>query len=94
MLRPLPPIHQHLGEARGAHDWADHEWVAPWMRDIVGVVLVEGDGRLGPSKPCQGGEGVNNIHLLLRCSGTVDRSHHLLPMVLSVLVLLVVAPLG
>ena len=48
------PIYQHLGEARGAHDWADHERVAPQMRDTVGVVfLVEGDGRLGPSDTCQ-----------------------------------------
>jgi hypothetical protein len=23
------PVHQHLGEACGAHDRADHEWVAP-----------------------------------------------------------------
>ena len=29
------------------------------------VFLVEGDGRLGPPKPCQDGEGVDGIHLLL-----------------------------
>ena len=23
------PVHQHLGEARGAHDWANHKQVAP-----------------------------------------------------------------
>jgi hypothetical protein len=36
------------------------------MRDTVGVIfLVKGDGHLGPSKPCQGGKGVDSIHLLL-----------------------------
>ena len=29
------------------------------------ISFVEGDGHLGPSEPCQGGEGVNGIHLLL-----------------------------
>jgi hypothetical protein len=29
------------------------------------ILLVEGDGHLGPSEPRQGGEGVNNVHLLL-----------------------------
>jgi hypothetical protein len=48
------------------HDMADQVWVAPWMRDGIGVVLlVEGDGRLGPSEPCQSGEGVTGAHLLL-----------------------------
>jgi hypothetical protein len=45
---------------------ADYEWVAPRMRDTIGVVLlVEGDGRLGPSDPRQSDEGVNDIYLLL-----------------------------
>jgi len=36
------------------------------MRDVIGVIfLVKGDGRLGPSEPHQGGEGVNSVHLLL-----------------------------
>jgi hypothetical protein len=36
------------------------------MRDAIGVIfLVEGDGRLGPSDLCRGGEGVDNVHLLL-----------------------------
>jgi hypothetical protein len=35
------------------------------MRNTVRVVsLVKGDGRLGSLEPCQGGEGVNGIHLL------------------------------
>ena len=60
------PIHQHLGEARSAHDQADHEQVAPRMRDAIRVIfLVEGDGRLGPLEPCWEGEGVNSVHLLL-----------------------------
>ena len=51
---------------RGAHDRADHERVAPHMRDTIGVVfLVEGDGHLGPSEPCWSGEGVSGVHLLL-----------------------------
>jgi hypothetical protein len=45
---------------------ADHELVAPWMRDGIRVVLlVEGDGRLRPSETHQSGEGVNDVHLLL-----------------------------
>ena len=60
------PIHQHLREARGAHDQADHERVVPLMRDMIGVIfLVKGDGRLGSLKPRQGSESVNNVHLLL-----------------------------
>jgi hypothetical protein len=36
------------------------------MRDAIGVIfLVKGDGHLGPSKPCQGGKGVDSVHLLL-----------------------------
>ena len=36
------------------------------MRDVIGMILlVEGDGRLGPSEPRQGGRGVEGIHLLL-----------------------------
>ena len=35
------------------------------MRDVVGVILVEGDGHLGPLEPRRGGEGVDGIHLLL-----------------------------
>jgi hypothetical protein len=51
---------------RGAHDWADHEWVAPWVRDTIGMILlVEGDSHLGSLNSCQGGEGVDGIHLLL-----------------------------
>jgi hypothetical protein len=39
-------VHQHLREARGADDRADHERVAPRMWDAIGVIpLVEGDGR-------------------------------------------------
>ena len=35
------------------------------MRNTVRVVfLVEGDGRLGPPEPHQGGEGVNGVYLL------------------------------
>jgi hypothetical protein len=39
------------------------------MRDVVGVVfLVEGDGLLGPSEPCQSSEGVDGIcWYLLTC---------------------------
>jgi hypothetical protein len=60
------PIHQHLGEAHGTHDWVDHERVAPRMRDAIGVIfLVKGNGHLGPSEPHQGSEGVNGVHLLL-----------------------------
>ena len=45
------PIQQHLGEARGAHDRANHERVVPQMWDAIGMILlVEGDGRLGPSE--------------------------------------------
>ena len=29
------------------------------------ILLIKGDGRLGPSELCQRGEGVNGIHLLL-----------------------------
>jgi hypothetical protein len=29
------------------------------------VVLIEGDGHLRPSKPRQGGNGLNDVHLLL-----------------------------
>jgi hypothetical protein len=29
------------------------------------ILLVKGGGRLGPSEPCQGGEGVDGVHLLL-----------------------------
>jgi hypothetical protein len=29
------------------------------------ILLVEGDGRLGPLEPCQGGVGVDGVHLLL-----------------------------
>ena len=36
------------------------------MGDVIGMVfLVEGDGRLGPLEPYRGGEGVDDIHLLL-----------------------------
>jgi hypothetical protein len=36
------------------------------MWNVIGVILlVEGDGHLGPSELGQGGEGVDNIHLLL-----------------------------
>jgi hypothetical protein len=36
------------------------------MRDAIAVILlVEDDGRLGPPEPCQGGKGVDDIHLLL-----------------------------
>ena len=36
------------------------------MGDTIRMVfLVEGDGRLGPLEPCQGGEGVDGVHLLL-----------------------------
>jgi hypothetical protein len=36
------------------------------MRDVVGVIfLVDGDGHLGPSESHRGGEGVDDIHLLL-----------------------------
>jgi hypothetical protein len=36
------------------------------VRDTFTVILlVEGDGRLGPSVLCQGSEGVDDIHLLL-----------------------------
>ena len=60
------PIHQYLGEARGAHDQDDHERVEPQMRDTTEVIpLVEGDGRLGPFEPHWSGEGVNGVHLLL-----------------------------
>jgi hypothetical protein len=60
------PVHQHLGEARGAHDRADQEWVAPWMGDAIRMVFLgEGDGCLGPSEPRPGGEGVGGVHLLL-----------------------------
>ena len=59
-------MHQHLGEARGAHNRADHEQVAPWMVVMIGMVfLVKGDGHLGPPKPHRGGEGVDGVHLLL-----------------------------
>jgi hypothetical protein len=35
------------------------------MMDMIGVViLVKGDGHLGPSEPRRGDEGVNDIHLL------------------------------
>jgi hypothetical protein len=48
---------------RGAHNQADHERVAPRMRDTIRVVfLIESDGRLGPSEPCRSDEGVNSIH--------------------------------
>jgi len=36
------------------------------MRDAIGMILlVEGDGRLGPSTLCWGSEGVSGVHLLL-----------------------------
>jgi len=36
------------------------------MRGAIRVIfLVEDDGHLGPSEPCQGGEGVNSVHLPL-----------------------------
>ena len=45
------PIHQHLGEVCGAHNWADHKRVAPRVSDTIRVILlVEGDGHLGPSE--------------------------------------------
>ena len=47
------PVHQHLGEARDALDWPNHERVAPRVRDMIGMILLaEGDGQLGPSEPC------------------------------------------
>jgi hypothetical protein len=65
-VEAVAPVHQHLGEVCGAHDWADYERVAPRMRDAIGVVLlVEGDGRLGPSEPHRSNEGVNDVYLLL-----------------------------
>jgi hypothetical protein len=36
------------------------------MRDMIRMILlVEGDDHLGPLEPCQGSEGVDDIHLLL-----------------------------
>jgi hypothetical protein len=36
------------------------------MRDAIGMILlVKGDGRLGPLEPCWGGVGVDGVHLLL-----------------------------
>jgi hypothetical protein len=36
------------------------------MRDAIGMILlVKGDGRLGPLEPCRGGVGVDGVHLLL-----------------------------
>jgi hypothetical protein len=35
------------------------------MRDAIEMVfLLEGDGCLGPPEPCQGSEGVDDIHVL------------------------------
>ena len=46
-VEAIASIHQHLGEACGAHDWADHKWVASYMRNTIKVVsLIEGDGHL------------------------------------------------
>ena len=65
-IEATAPVHQHLGEACGAHNQANHEWVVPRMRDTIGVVfLAEGDGHLGPSEPRQSSVDVNGIHLLL-----------------------------
>jgi hypothetical protein len=48
------------------------------MRDTIGVIfLIEGDGRLGPSEPCRGGEGVNDVHLLLGDAALLVRFMHL-----------------
>jgi hypothetical protein len=61
-----PAIHQHLGEAHGAHDQADHDRVAPRLRDAIRMVfLIEGDGHLGALQSHRGSEGVDSIHLLL-----------------------------
>jgi hypothetical protein len=63
---------------RGAHDWADHEWVAPWVRDTIGMILlVEGDSRLGSLEPHRGGEGVDDVHLLLGDAALPARLIHL-----------------
>ena len=65
-VEATPPIHQHLGDARGTHDRANDERVAPQMTDAVGVIfLVKGDGRLGPLEPHRGSKGVDSVHLLL-----------------------------
>jgi hypothetical protein len=48
------------------------------MRDMIRVIfLVEGDGRPRPSKLCQGGEGMNGVHLLLGDAALPVGSVHL-----------------
>ena len=60
------PIHQYLGEARGAHDWVDHEQVVPRVRNVIRVIpLVKGDGCREPLEPHWSGKGVDDVHLLL-----------------------------
>jgi hypothetical protein len=45
MLRLLPPVHQHLGEARVAGDRVDDQRVLDSVRDAVRVILAaDGDG--------------------------------------------------
>ena len=45
---------------------------------MIGVILlVEGDGRLGPSEPHRGDEGVNDIYILLGDAALPARFVHL-----------------
>jgi hypothetical protein len=38
-------IHEDRGQVHGTNDWADHEWVAFRIRDMVGMVVpIEGYG--------------------------------------------------
>ena len=39
-VEAIAPVHQHLGEERGAHNWDDHERVAPRVRNMIGITCM------------------------------------------------------